>query len=123
MLNRHARFFNAFLFGTLATSLVAIAALITTAAKAPRAHAADVGAAPTIKLGVPLATTDPVFSGDPYAARWWCLRADRKGSSSRCDEAAIRPNRTHMMYEHDFAQRICRVVDDADNVPRENAAL
>lgn len=68
MPNRHARFFNAFLFGTLATSLVAIAALITTAATTPRAHATVVVTAPAITLGVPLATVGPACSGDPYAA-------------------------------------------------------
>lgn len=77
MPNRHARFFNAFLFGTLATSLVAIAALITTAATAPRAHAAGVVTAPTITLGGPLATVGPACSGDPYAALRPCVVLDR----------------------------------------------
>ncbi|MDR8057697.1 hypothetical protein [Burkholderia cenocepacia] len=77
MPNRHARFFNAFLFGPLGMSLVAIAALITTAATAPRAHAAGVGSAPTITLGVPLATVGPVCSGDPYAALRPCVVLDR----------------------------------------------
>ncbi|WP_186197636.1 hypothetical protein [Burkholderia gladioli] len=77
MPNRHARFFNAFLFGTLATSLVAIAALIATAATAPRAHAAGVVAAPTITLGVPLATVGPACSGGAYAALRPCVVLDR----------------------------------------------
>ncbi|WP_186043130.1 MULTISPECIES: hypothetical protein [Burkholderia] len=77
MPDRHARIFNAFLFGTLATSLVAIAALITTAATAPRAHAAGVGSGPTITLGVPLATVGPACSGDPYAALRPCVMLDR----------------------------------------------
>lgn len=77
MPNRHARFFNAFLFGTLATSLVAIAALISTAATAPRAHATVVVTAPTITLGVPLATVRAACSGDPYAALRPCVVLDR----------------------------------------------
>ncbi|MBJ9659089.1 hypothetical protein [Burkholderia gladioli] len=77
MPNRHARFFNAFLFGTLATSLVAIAALITTAATTPRAHATGVVTAPTITLGVPPATVGPACSGDPYAALRPCVVLDR----------------------------------------------
>ncbi|MBJ9920626.1 MULTISPECIES: hypothetical protein [Burkholderia] len=77
MPNRHARIFNAFLFGTLATSLVSIAALIATAATAPRAHAAGVVTAPTITLGVPLATVGPACSGDPYAALRPCVVLDR----------------------------------------------
>jgi len=77
MPNRHARFFNAFLFGTLATSLVAITALIATAATAPRAHAAGVVTAPTITLGVPLTAIGPACSGDPYAALRPCVVLDR----------------------------------------------
>ncbi|MBR8082564.1 hypothetical protein KDX23_07375 [Burkholderia vietnamiensis] len=77
MPNRHARFFNAFLFGTLTTSLVAIAALITTAATASRAHAAGMVTAPTITLAVPLATVGPACSGDPYAALTPCVVVDR----------------------------------------------
>ncbi|NTX44887.1 hypothetical protein HT749_15880 [Burkholderia cepacia] len=41
MRNPHARFFHAFLFGTLATSLVAIVVLFASVATATRAHAAD----------------------------------------------------------------------------------
>ncbi|MGK8200620.1 hypothetical protein [Burkholderia cepacia] len=50
MRNPHARFFHAFLFGTLATSLLAIGAIITTAATAPRAHAAGVETVQVITL-------------------------------------------------------------------------
>ncbi len=85
MRNPHARIFHAFLFGTLATSLVAIGALITTAATAPRAHADGVDNAQTTTLGVPLVSVGPACSGDSYAVRRWWLRSNRKRSSGRCD--------------------------------------
>lgn len=45
------------------------------------------------------------------------------GPSDRRDETAIRPDRTCMMREHNLAKRVCCVVGDADNMPRENPAL
>ncbi|VBG63418.1 hypothetical protein [Burkholderia pseudomallei] len=64
MRNPHARFFHAFLFGTLATSLVAIGVIITTAATAPRAHAAGADNVQTTTLGVPLVSVGPACSRD-----------------------------------------------------------
>ncbi|MCA8162085.1 hypothetical protein [Burkholderia cepacia] len=52
MRNPHVRFFNAFLFGMLSTSVLAIAVLFANAAMAPRAHAARVGTTGLVPVAV-----------------------------------------------------------------------
>ncbi|AOZ05872.1 TPA: hypothetical protein QDB15_000049 [Burkholderia vietnamiensis] len=90
MRNPDARFFNAFLIGMLSTSVLAIAVLFTTAAMAPRAHAAGVGTTvPTniavpvglehhtvidgVSLGSPLAAIGPACKGNPDRATVPCV--------------------------------------------------
>ncbi|MCA8148130.1 hypothetical protein [Burkholderia vietnamiensis] len=52
MRNPHARFFNAFLFGMLSTSVLAIAVLFANAATVPRAHAAGMGTTGLVPVAV-----------------------------------------------------------------------
>ncbi|WP_186194004.1 hypothetical protein [Burkholderia gladioli] len=88
----HARFFNAFLFCMLSTSVLAIAVLFTTAATAPRDNAAGVGttvpaniAVPLelkhrtvtvidgVSLGAPLTAIGPTCKGNPHRSTAPCV--------------------------------------------------